>query len=114
MDTYVGLLKIISVEYRGRGLTLHSHITFVADGKLIELCCGSGGAVCTSCTKTKADHTNFTKIREGLPMDRTNEFLKETFAKLKRTKKGEIATKTGKIKQINTLKFIENNYIKIH
>ena len=77
MDTYVGLLKVISVEYRGRGLTLHSHITFVADGKLIELCCGSGGAVCTSCTKTKADHTNFTKIREGLPMDRTNEFFKE-------------------------------------
>ena len=116
VDEEVGDLKEIKVSFRGRQLNLHCHITFVADGKLIELCCGSGGAVCTSCTRTKADHTNFENIRRGLPMDRTNEFLRETFEKLKRTKKGKIATKTGKLQNIkqfgkNNNKFEFNNYI---
>ena len=95
-DDEVGELKEIIITFRDRELTLHNHIKFLADGKLIEICCGSGGAVCTSCTKTKADHINFTNIRQGLPMDRTNEFLHDLFKKLKRTKKGKIATKTGK------------------
>ena len=67
--------------------------------------------MCTSCTRTKADHTNFENIRRGLPMDRTNEFLRETFEKLKRTKKGKIATKTGKLQNNNNNKFEFNYYI---
>ena len=67
----------------------------MSDGKLIAICCGSGGAHCTSCTKSKADHMNFFNIMHGIPMDRTNEFLRETYDKLKKKKSGEIATKTG-------------------
>ena len=69
-----------------------------SDGKLIAICSGSGGAHCTSCTKSKADHMNFFTILHDLPpMDRTNEFLRETYDKLKKKKSGEIATKTGKL-----------------
>ena len=86
------------VKFRGRSLILHTHFCFVSDGKLIAICSGSGGAHCTSCTKSKADHMNFFTILHDLPpMDRTNEFLRETYDKLKKKKSGEIATKTGKL-----------------
>ena len=90
------------VKFRGRDLILHTHFSFIADGKLLELCSGSGGAHCISCTKSKADHMNFTNIKEGIPADRTNEFLKQLYQKLKKTKAGAIATKTGKFAQIIT------------
>ena len=87
------------VKFRGRDLILHTHFSFVADGKLVTICSGSGGAHCTSCTKSRADHLMFFifQHQENLPMDRTNEFLRQTYDKLKKKKSGEIATKTGKI-----------------
>ena len=96
VDFEVGHLKTLKIRFRSRDLFVHSHITLVADNKTLTICCGSGGAVCISCTKTRADHMNFSNIRAGLPIDRTNEFLQDLCKKLKRTKKGTIATKTGK------------------
>ena len=39
----------------------------------------------------------FFNIQQGIPMDRTNEFLRETYDKLKKKKSGDVATKTGEL-----------------
>ena len=84
------------VKFRGRYLILHTHFSFISDGKLLELCSGSGGAHCISCTKSKADHLMFAILRQRIPADRTNQFLSKIYQELRKTKSGAVATKTGK------------------
>ena len=98
VDFLARLVKDLDeVKFRDRYLILHTHFSFVADGKLVTICSGSGGAHCTSCTKSRADHMLFFNIQQGIPMDRTNEFLRETYDKLKKKKSGDVATKTGEL-----------------